>query len=1181
MKLNVIGVVLCILWAPLAKAQYSNWYWYFYNSKINFNAVKPVIERAKLQTLSNGQFVLTDNNGKLKLVASSRNHIFNSKEDIMKGSIDNYANSYSLVDGFPYPGSKDSVVICHDFFDSSRLPSSCQPMSFGYSIVDFTKDSGRGVVIKPNLRIMADVNLVLAIVPHKNNSDYWILYCPDSATLYAYLFDKNGLNSTPVVSKGYFNRYKNQINRCFTGPNRHYVVGNAPMMPTFDHKQLIVTGLNKTIHPTAAALIYDFDNGTGKLSNPVSLFNFSDAPDSSYTTQKAAISWNDTFIYFGVFSSDAYEYHKSSPAYFYQINRFNRNKTLLSTNFLQPPYSAEAGYWATTAAPDGKIYTIDYSQCDGTASKPPILYRVERPNIRGIKSNMKRWVYDTILKMDFMLTLPTSLNRIKPPYFTVNSINNSCLDTSTFNIFLDGTYKKVFFRFGDGDTLGLYGNLSGQKSIKHRYKDDGGYTVTMYTWEVGSDSARLFSDNFGVNKPPYLTKYRISHTPFCGGDTISIAMYAKNHNRFFTNWGIPKPGGGNYDTSIKSGADSMVFKRAFAASNATYPITIGVANDNCGANTISYEKIVSLPFPDKSVFLSNKKLCGGSELALTDSAKMQRQTMVHWFQKTDTLTGNAPFQFQRSVPNAPANYLDTAFVTTSNPYGCIVHDSLTFQVLGSPASSIITGDSVICAAQQYFTANVSYQNNPAGTYWVITDGTDSNHSQNWNKKYTLPGTYTLQSCGYNPNGCRDTVRLGFRVVALPRAGFMLSKDTICQNRNVLQISSTATGNIGKTQYLPGNGDTVKAANIVGYAYKYVGSYRIQQWVTDNENCMDSISHPVLVNTSPGLKIKTNSLLQCVSGNNVQVTDSVVSAGRYTVDFGDGTLANSVPAHHNYALSGKYKISVSILESNACADTAAQLVEIIKNPKADFASPGLCAPDTVTFINKSVPGTNPIVANKWKSENVNYSGFQPGIPIPNAGTIRVQLIVSDTNKCADTIQKNLVVNPKPKPQIQYSGSDFSIQSGFGYNFNCLPDTFSSCIWQIGGSGSLYGARQLRYFSKSDDTQQIHLTVKNAANCEGSSDTTIVVKGLTLYLFPNSFSPNNDGHNDGFGVSGPEYIKTFKLKIFNRWGEMVFYTEDPYEKWEPKQPVPGEYVYKAVVQDIYSRWKEVHGVVVLLR
>lgn len=47
-----------------------------------------------------------------------------------------------------------------------------------------------------------------------------------------------------------------------------------------------------------------------------------------------------------------------------------------------------------------------------------------------------------------------------------------------------------------------------------------------------------------------------------------------------------------------------------------------------------------------------------------------------------------------------------------------------------------------------------------------------------------------------------------------------------------------------------------------------------------------------------------------------------------------------------------------------------------------------------------------------------------------------------------------------------------------------------------------------------------------------------------LHPNRFTPNNDGVNDAFRIEGVE-PRGFWLEIFNRWGDVVFYSEDPNE------------------------------------
>ncbi len=54
-----------------------------------------------------------------------------------------------------------------------------------------------------------------------------------------------------------------------------------------------------------------------------------------------------------------------------------------------------------------------------------------------------------------------------------------------------------------------------------------------------------------------------------------------------------------------------------------------------------------------------------------------------------------------------------------------------------------------------------------------------------------------------------------------------------------------------------------------------------------------------------------------------------------------------------------------------------------------------------------------------------------------------------------------------------------------------------------------------------------------------------------FFPSGFTPNNDGKNDGFGPLGSlAALTSYSLSIFNRWGERVYYSVNPFEKWNGK-------------------------------
>jgi gliding motility-associated-like protein len=96
---------------------------------------------------------------------------------------------------------------------------------------------------------------------------------------------------------------------------------------------------------------------------------------------------------------------------------------------------------------------------------------------------------------------------------------------------------------------------------------------------------------------------------------------------------------------------------------------------------------------------------------------------------------------------------------------------------------------------------------------------------------------------------------------------------------------------------------------------------------------------------------------------------------------------------------------------------------------------------------------------------------------------------------------------------------------------------------------------------------------------------ITKGLCQLEMPNAFTPNHDGLNDIFRVKYPYFIKTFNMVIYNRWGEKVFSTTDPYKGWDgnylgENQP-SGNYIWTIFLIDLDGNKLTAKGNVILIR
>jgi gliding motility-associated-like protein len=92
---------------------------------------------------------------------------------------------------------------------------------------------------------------------------------------------------------------------------------------------------------------------------------------------------------------------------------------------------------------------------------------------------------------------------------------------------------------------------------------------------------------------------------------------------------------------------------------------------------------------------------------------------------------------------------------------------------------------------------------------------------------------------------------------------------------------------------------------------------------------------------------------------------------------------------------------------------------------------------------------------------------------------------------------------------------------------------------------------------------------------------VVPPLSVFI-PDAFTPNGDGINDLFGVKG-EGLTNFNLRIFNRWGEVLFESSNPKQQWDGTykgKPVQGDtYVYQLYASGLGSKIRT--GSVTLVR
>jgi gliding motility-associated-like protein len=214
--------------------------------------------------------------------------------------------------------------------------------------------------------------------------------------------------------------------------------------------------------------------------------------------------------------------------------------------------------------------------------------------------------------------------------------------------------------------------------------------------------------------------------------------------------------------------------------------------------------------------------------------------------------------------------------------------------------------------------------------------------------------------------------------------------------------------------------------------------------------------------------------------------------------------------------------------------------------------------TSTVLNAFHPGANYV----W---NDGSSSASMQVKAPGLYWVKVT-----ANACsrADSIQ----VLYKYGPQFKF-GADTMLCNG--QSFVLDPGLSSgNFLWQDGSTDRVFEVQQPGLYK---------LTVIN--ECGSKSDEIQVTKGNCVLSMPDAFTPNNDGLNDIFRVKYPQFIKTFRMRIFNRWGQIIYETTDPLRGWDGRFQgalLPtANFIWIINLTDLNGNTSVSHGNVILIR
>ena len=444
----------------------------------------------------------------------------------------------------------------------------------------------------------------------------------------------------------------------------------------------------------------------------------------------------------------------------------------------------------------------------------------------------------------------------------------------------------------------------------------------------------------------------------------------------------------------------------------------------------------------------------------------------------------------------------------------------------------------------------------------------------------------------------------FNVIIFPDSDIKIkvSSTDSCMRGNVFYVEKTGTTSISDIVVNWGDSKYENLSGRINHTYKDTGNYLIQLYIMTKNNCLDTSNKQVHVFPSPEIQYTLNDSIQCLENNLfiLHLTSTSISGLKHYINWGDNVnsndLGNGTYSHEflrDTSSLGNKLIQIFATNNFSCKDSVKKKIEIVASPKVKIGAYGFCLGDQC-FFDGVISNFVPIKSYIWQINNELVSTSKSYTRLLDTNSIHhISLNVLSDQNCSGFDSIDFTLIEKPVANFSYERLNENI-NGFPFHFFDRSSKNNTWSWYFGNTGSS-SIQNPDFTFKDTGYTNVKLVVSNNNICYDSIEKILPVFGRVVFYFPDAFSPNENGINDGFGLNPNQYylVKNYHIEIFNRWGEKVFETNDIKEHWlvsnsgssfslgKKDGPQQGIYLYKVVIGDIYNIEQELTGAVEVLR
>lgn len=584
---------------------------------------------------------------------------------------------------------------------------------------------------------------------------------------------------------------------------------------------------------------------------------------------------------------------------------------------------------------------------------------------------------------------------------------------------------------------------------------------------------------------------------------------------------------GNSSGSVYNWSNGATGSTIQPTAAGTYTVTVTDAN-GCSGTASQLLTVNPNPTP---VISGNTSFCDGQSVTLSASSGY---TVYQW--------NNGSNGIQATITNG-----GTFSVIVTDNNGCT--GSAQYTVIRNPLPQVSLPATVdICDG------NTTVLNPGSFSSYIWSDGsTGTQLNVNAGGNYAVTVT--------DNNGCTGTGTVAVTLRSNPDPA-IAGNPVICEDENTI-LSVIGVYN----SYVWSTGSTTALLPVTTG-----GSYNVL--VTDAYGCTGQANFSVTQHPRPVVQI-TGKLNFC-EGENTTLT---ATASGSTFQWSTGSTTASIST----TTGGQY----SVVATNVfgCTKRAVAVTVANDRPDVSYTPENLSTCDALKFKFNNTSTHDPGSRFFWNFGDGAISDERTPVhfyAVP--GEYNTALRIVSPFGCADSTTEQIKIEVPPLPEAEYTQSA-RIVSVFNAEVTFQNKSVNALRykWSFGDGTSSEEENPTHIFDQVG-TLKVKMYAFNGVDCRDEFETTLEV---VPFFVPNAFTPNNDGKNDVF-FDGLPYmnITSYDMKVFNRWGQLVYSTDSFLRPWDGLdaggKPAPeGLYSYLIKIVSIKGKYYEYPGTFSLIR